>query len=128
MAKTIATLLGVVLLLVGIIGLFTDNFLGTHLTGAHDAVHLLTGAISLFIGLRASLAGARTFCIVFGLVYLLLGVIGFALGDGPDRMFNVGTLLTLGTMDHVIHILLGVVYLIGGFLTKAVIDRNDHHD
>jgi hypothetical protein len=31
-------------------------------------------------------------------------------------MFNVGTLLMLGKMDHIIHILLGIVFLIGGLL------------
>ena len=122
MAKTIATLLGAVLILVGLVGFATDNFLGAHLTKPHNIVHLLTGAISLFIGLRASLSAARTFCIVFGLVYLLLGVCGFLIGTGDDRMWNLDALgLMLGTMDHVIHILLGVIYLIGGFLTRGVV-------
>ena len=48
---------------------------------------------------------------------------GFLLGTGPDRMFEaLASLgLHLGTMDHVVHILLGVVYLIGGLMTKAVV-------
>jgi hypothetical protein len=33
-------------------------------------------------------------------------------------MFDVAGILHLGTMDHLIHIALGAVYLIGGFLTK----------
>jgi hypothetical protein len=120
MAKTIATLLGAVLILVGLIGFASHDLLGAHLSTSHNIVHLLTGAISLFFGLRGSLGGARTFCIVFGLVYALLGICGFLIGDGSDRMWNLDALgLTLGTMDHVIHILLGVIYLIGGFLTRA---------
>ena len=31
--------------------------------------------------------------------------------------------LELGTMDHIVHVLLGVVFLIGGFLTKADVER-----
>jgi hypothetical protein len=31
-------------------------------------------------------------------------------------MFHVGTLLELGKVDHIIHILLGVVFLAGGLL------------
>ena len=56
-----------------------------------------------------------------GEVSALLGVAGFLLGSGPDRMFEaLASLgLHLGTMDHLVHILLGVVFLIGGFLTKA---------
>jgi hypothetical protein len=131
MAKTIATLLGAVLLLVGIVGFvvgkpadpMTANFIGTHLTFSHNIVHILTGALSLYFGLAGSLAAARMFCIVFGVIYALLGVCGFLLGSGSDRMFDaLGSLgLHLGTMDHVVHILLGVLYLIGGLATKAVV-------
>ncbi len=133
MAKTIATILGVVLLLVGIVGFLVGpagpnmpNFLGTHLTTSHNIVHILTGAISLYFGLAASLSAARLFDIVFGVVYALLGVVGFLLGAGPDRMFEAlaGLGLHLGTMDHVVHILLGVVYLIGGLMTKAAVTSN----
>ena len=123
MAKTIATLLGAVLLLVGIIGFVSPGFLGTHLTLSHNIVHILTGAISLYFGLSASLAAARTFCILFGVVYGLLGICGYLLGSGPDRMFEALAALGLhlGTMDHIVHILLGVLYLIGGLMTKAVV-------
>jgi hypothetical protein len=134
MAKTIATLVGAVLLLVGIVGFIvgkpadpmTPNFIGTHLTFSHNIVHILTGAISLYFGLAASLSAARTFDILFGIVYGLLGVVGFLLGGGNDRMFDALSSLGLhlGTMDHVVHILLGVLYLIGGLMTKAVVTNN----
>ncbi len=60
------------------------------------------------------------FCIIFGAVYLLLGVVGFALGTGGDRMFHIiaGT-LEFGTMDHIIHVLLGLTFLVGGLTTKT---------
>ncbi|HZT58482.1 MAG TPA: DUF4383 domain-containing protein [Pyrinomonadaceae bacterium] len=128
MAKTIATILGVVFILVGIVGFFVGpttpmmpNFLGTHLSTTHNLVHIISGAISLYFGLAGTLGAAKTFDIVFGVVYALLGVCGFLLGSGPDRMFDaLGSIgLHLGTMDHVVHILLGVVFLIGGFLTRA---------
>jgi hypothetical protein len=122
MAKTIATLLGAVLLLVGIIGFVDHNFLGTHLNGTHNAVHIISGALSLYFGLAGSLSGARMFCIVFGIVYLLLGVCGFLLGSGAERMLRIDDLLMLGTMDHIVHILLGVLYLIGGLMTKAAVN------
>jgi hypothetical protein len=128
MAKTIATILGVVFILVGIVGFLVGpatpmmpNFLGTHLTTTHNLVHIISGAIALYFGLAGTLAAAKMFDIVFGVVYALLGVCGFLLGTGPDRMFDaLGSIgLHLGTMDHVVHILLGVVFLIGGFLTRA---------
>jgi len=124
MAKTIAKILGVVFILVGLCGFVMPNLLGTHLSTTHNLVHLISGAVSLYFGFAATLSAARLFCIVFGIVYGLLGVAGFALGGGPDRMFEaLASLgLHLGTMDHLVHILLGVVYLIGGFITKPVVD------
>ena len=122
MAKRIATILGIVFLLVGVIGFVAPNFLGAHLNTSHNLVHIISGAVALYFGLAGSLSGARLFCIIFGLVYLLLGIVGFLLGTGPDRLFDVAGILHLGTMDHLIHIALGIIFLIGGFLTKAGYD------
>jgi uncharacterized protein DUF4383 len=120
MAKTVAKLLGIVFILVGICGFFAPTLLGAHLNTSHNLVHIISGAVALYFGTAGTLSAARLFCIVFGVVYLLLGVAGFALA-GPDGMFDaLASLgLHLGTMDHIIHVLLGVVFLAGGFLTKA---------
>ena len=125
MAKTIATILGVVFILVGICGFFAPNLLGTHLSTTHNLVHLISGAVSLYFGLAGTLSAARLFCIIFGIVYALLGVAGLALGTGDGRMLAIDDLLMLGTADHGIHILLGVVFLVGGFLTKPVVTTAD---
>ena len=117
MAKTIATLLGVVFILVGLLGFAMPTLLGAHLSPAHNVIHLVSGAIALYLGLKGTLSAARMFCLVFGAVYLLLGIVGFVAGTGDDRMFNVAGLLHLGTMDHIIHLLLGAIFLIGGLMT-----------
>ena len=121
MAKTIAKILGVVFVLVGLLGFIMPNLLGAHLSTTHNLVHLISGAVALYFGFAGTLSAAKLFCIIFGIVYALLGVCGFLLGVGPDRMFEAlaGLGLHLGTMDHIIHILLGLLFLIGGFLTKA---------
>ncbi len=120
MAKTIATIMGVVFILVGLVGFVSHDFLGTHLSMAHNIIHLVSGAISLYLGLQGTLSAARLFGFVFGAVYLLLGVVGFLLGTGEGRLFTViPNQLMLGTMDHLVHILIGAVYLIGAFLTSA---------
>ena len=121
MAKTIATVLGIGFLLVGVIGFVAPGILGLHLSMLHNVVHLLTGAVSLFLGLKGSLSAARTFCIVFGIVYVLLGLAGFLAGSGEDRMLTIiPDQLMFGQMDHIVHILLGAVFLIGGFMTRPV--------
>jgi Domain of unknown function (DUF4383) len=121
MANRIATILGIAFLLVGILGFVQPHALGAHLSMAHNVIHLVTGAVSLWIGLKGSVSAARSFCLVFGAVYLLLGIVGFAMGEGAERLFRVlPGQLELGTSDHVIHILLGAIYLIGGLATKKV--------
>jgi hypothetical protein len=113
MAKTVAKILGVVFLLVGVLG-FTHVLdpLGAHLNPAHNLVHIVSGAAALYFGFAGSLSAAKTFCIIFGLVYMLLGVLGVAMGQ-----LNLGPLM-LGTVDHGIHLILGVVFLAGGLFTK----------
>lgn len=117
MAKTVCKILGVVFVLVGLIGFVKPDLLGAHLTGAHNVVHIVSGAIALYFGFAGSLSGAKAFCLVFGVVYLALGILGMALGVAPDRTWMVGP-LHLGQADHAIHVLLGVVFLAGGLFTK----------
>lgn len=134
MAKTICTLLGVVFLLVGLLGFVAggsmSNLTYAHLSPAHNIVHILSGAVALYLGLKGSYSAARTFCLVFGAVYLLLGVVGYVAGGagtpsagvpGPasDHMLHVlpGN-LELGSGDHGIHVLLGILFLIGAFVGR----------
>jgi len=137
MAKTICKILGVVFLLVGVVGFVMPSFLGTHLSFVHNLVHILSGIVALYLGFAGTLSAARLFCIVFGIVYLLLAICGFLLGsDQAPTISNMADMgrdaklwrvipgqLELGTMDHIVHVLLGIVFLIGGFLTKADVER-----
>ena len=113
MANKICTILGVVFLLVGILGFVAPALLGAHLSPTHNVIHLVSGAIALWLGLKGTPGAARTFCLVFGAVYLLLGIAGFAMGtiQLPG--------LHLGTVDHAIHVVFGVLFLLGAFATKA---------
>lgn len=117
MAKTVCKVLGVVFLLVGVVGFVSPTLLNAHLTPAHNAVHIVSGVIALYFGFAGTLSAAKIFSLVFGVVYLGLGILGMALGTGDDRMWEVGP-LDLGQADHGIHILLGVVFLAGGLFTK----------
>ena len=119
MAKTVCKILGVVFLLVGVLGFVMPDLLNTHLTPAHNAVHIVSGAIALYFGFAGSLSAAKMFALVFGVVYLGLGILGMAMGTGEDRMWMVGP-LHFGQADHGIHILLGVIFLAGGLFTKRV--------
>jgi len=118
MARTVCKLLGFVLLVVGLLG-FTHvlDSLGAHVGPAHathNLVHLLSGILALYFGFAGSLSSARMFCLVFGVVYLLLGLVGFAKGTLDIPALK----LVLGQVDHVIHVVFGVAFLGGGVLTK----------
>ena len=117
MAKTVCKILGVVFLLVGVIGFAAPNLLGAHLNPAHNVVHIVSGAIALYLGFAGSLSAAKTFALVFGVVYLALGILGLTMGAGAERIWHVGP-LELGQVDHGIHVLLGVIFLAGGLFTK----------
>jgi hypothetical protein len=95
--------------------------MGMHLSLAHNIVHLVSGALTLYFGARGTYDAARAFCIIFGIVYGLLGLIGFVAGAGSDYMLNlVPNQLVLGKMDHIIHVILGVVFILAGFSTHVV--------
>ena len=76
MAKTVCKILGVVFLLVGVAGFAAPNLLGAHLTPPHNVVHIVSGVVALYFGFAGSLSGAKGFCLIFGLVYLALGLVG----------------------------------------------------
>ncbi|HWS53026.1 MAG TPA: DUF4383 domain-containing protein [Pyrinomonadaceae bacterium] len=141
MAKTICKILGVVFILVGILGFLAPGLMGMHLSLAHNLVHIISGALALYFGFAGTLSGARLFCIVFGVVYLLLGVAGFLAGGGTSHSAGLGVpahssdssllavlpgSLELASMDHLVHVLLGIVFLIGGFLTRADLHHDNH--
>ena len=119
MAKTVCKILGVVLLLVGVCGFVAPRLLGAHLFPPHNVVHIVSGIIALYFGFAGSLSSAKIFSLVFGVVYLALGILGMALGAAPERLWHVGP-LEFGQADHGIHILLGVIFLAGGLFTKRV--------
>jgi Domain of unknown function (DUF4383) len=117
MAKTICKILGVVFLLVGVAGFAAPRLLGAHLDPAHNVVHIVSGVVALYFGFAGSLSGAKAFSLVFGVVYLALGILGLVLGEPPERLWMVGP-LHFGTADHAIHLLLGAAFLAGGLFTK----------
>ncbi|MCA1633443.1 MAG: DUF4383 domain-containing protein [Acidobacteria bacterium] len=136
MAKTVATLIGVLFILVGIVGFLAPGVAGFHLSMAHNLIHIVSGAVSLYFGLKGTLAGARLFCIVFGAVYGLLGVAGFLFGGAGNHTMSgiahgadsrllsvIPGALELGTVDHTFHIFLTIVFLAAGFMTRADLGR-----
>ena len=119
MVKTAAVLFGVVFLLVGILGFVPavtkdQMLLGIfHVNAAHNVVHLLSGAIALFAGMTSA-GAARVYFRVFGVVYGLVAVMGFMMGDG----MLLG-LISNNTADTWLHVVIAATSLLLGFMPAS---------
>jgi hypothetical protein len=114
-AQLYATVLGAVLLIVGIAGFFVNASFGTgsnpagddlilfKVNGWHNLVHIASGLLGL--ALARNPAGARAFALGFGLVYGVVTVYGLIAGT------NVLGLLALNGADNVLHLLIAVAGL-----------------
>ena len=112
-----AQALGVVLILVGAAGLVLGDRspLGIlnifYVPKGDDIAHLLTGGLLVYLGFGQTDEGlARTAVVALGVVYLLVGMLGFVLPtllELPSHGYSVG--------DDIIHLLIGILSLAIGF-------------
>ena len=115
MAKTFALVLGVVMLLVGILG-YVLNPTGGLLLGVfavdppHNAIHLVTGIAALA---AAFMGWARVFCQVFGVVYLLVGVLGLVATDSSGMILGM---MHNNMADNILHLFIGGAAAYFGFV------------
>lgn len=109
--KLLAQIVGVVLTLVGVAGFFMgDSLLGFGINTLHNVVHLVTGLLGLWVGFFSSEDDyAVNYNKWLGLVYVLVGVVGF---------FGVLSFLNVNAADNYLHLVLGVVLAGVGFFVK----------
>jgi hypothetical protein len=95
-AQTFALVFGAVYVLVGILGFFMDPILGIfEVNTLHNVAHLAVGGLFL-MGSRTH-PMAKQVCLIIGVVYGLLAILGF-LG------VLVGDLLDANTADDFLHL------------------------
>jgi uncharacterized protein DUF4383 len=124
-AQVYALLFGVILVAAGILGFFYeasfstgdsakyDEVLGVlGVNGWHNLVHIATGVIGLAVA--GSYAGARTYALGFGAVYVALGLIGLFFVDDPGLLLDS---VPLNAEDNVLHLLIGISGLGAGLAT-----------
>lgn len=114
--KTFALILGIVLLLVGIIGIYPTNklvgnegYFGTNIY--QDILHLIAGAFGIYVGTKGQ---GRGYNMILGWIGIVLGVLGFIPGVSEMLM----KLLNINKEITVLHLVLGVLFLIVAYGVK----------
>ena len=122
-AKTLSILFGTAFLAVGLLGFIDNPIVGDspdaifHADTLHNGVHIGSGVLFLLIGITAS-RGASMFMVLFGTVYLLLGILGL-MDMGSGGTGKVLGILHVNSADNFLHIGLGILIIIGGVATRA---------
>ena len=120
-AKSLATIIGVIFIIVGILGFIDNPIVGKSENAIfrtdmlHNIVHIVSGVLFVCFAMFAA-ASVRSFMILFGLIYLALGVIGaMQIGHAEMKLFGF---LHVNKMDNYLHIVLGVVIMLAGFVSR----------
>ena len=109
--KRFAQILGVVLILVGLVGLVLGDkvWLGIlNVDIVEDIVHLVTGGLLAYVGFSGmDLSTARSIVLALGVVYLVVGILGFVVPTMFGLIPNGYTIF-----DDLLHLALGVLSLV----------------
>lgn len=114
MAKVYAQVVGVVLLLLGVIGFFVSSLLGAPTTAFHNLIHFVSGAWGAYAGFRGGLGGPKTFAQIFGVIYTIVGLVGFILPG-----FLGGISIPVNFVYNLVHLVIGLLGLYAGFSKQA---------
>jgi len=128
MTKRMSNMLGWILIIVGLIGFVANSFLWMHLNAAHSLVLIVTGILSLCFGSGEG-KYAKAWCIIAGLVYGVISLIGLFCPPGMIEVARAGETshllrlvpgaLEFGTPDNLWQLLVGVLYLVAGFGSRS---------
>jgi hypothetical membrane protein len=117
--KTACLLFGAAFLAVGILGYFPNPIISEtgdavfHTDSLHNIIHIVSGILFFLVALALP-AYAKTFLIIFGIVYLLLGIYGAATIGDEEHVRLLGFLL-VNEADNYLHIGLGLAILLSAF-------------
>jgi hypothetical protein len=120
--QKVAMVFGVVFLLVAIVGFIAPNGMAMSPSGMalgmfpvnllHNVVHLLFGIWGIMAA--RSWSGAKSYCQIGGVIYLLLAVCGYFVPEGFG-------LVPLGGNDIALHAVLGIILAGVGFTAKEAV-------
>ena len=110
-----AQVTGVALLILGILGLVLGGGrpFGLNIELAEDLFHIVAAAVALYAGFgaRVSIMPARAYARIFGMIYLVLGILGFV----SSELFGILGDPGYNALDNIVHLALGAIGLFVGF-------------
>lgn len=125
LAQVYAMALGGVLVLVGLAGFLVEPSFGIgdsaergtlilfDINGWHNVVHLLSGIVGL--AMAATAAKARLFSIGYGVVYVLVTILGFIVGDGGLLL----SIIPINTADNLLHLVIAATGIAVGLASPV---------
>ena len=116
-ARMYAKVVGVVLLLIAVVGLIVgdpeDGLLGLfNVDIVEDFIHLGTGGLLAYVGFSAANSAVKSVVTGLGVVYLLVGIIGFFIPE------------LFGLIPHEYSVADNILHLVLGGLALAVASGN----
>lgn len=105
MAQKFVKVLGIIFLILGVVGFILPMPDIFHLTPVHNIVHLVSGVVALVMARTVS--GAILFAKIFGVVYLLVGILGLFV----DTFIGIHFL----PADNILHFVIAFASLYVGF-------------
>jgi hypothetical protein len=113
LAKIYVVLSGAILVVVGFVGFFRHEMFNLTFPPAHNVFHLVSGVIALGAGLGKNANGPERFGLIFGAIYTLVAIAGFA------GMRDLGSIqLDLNTDFNFVHLGVGLLSLAAGLASR----------
>ena len=87
--------------------------IGPRAATSYNVVHLLSGVVGL--AMAGTAAKARLFAIGYGIVYVLVTILGFIVGDGGSLL----SLIPINTADNLLHLAIALTGIGVGLSSPA---------
>ena len=118
-ARMYAKVVGVVVLVVGVVGLIAgdpeDGLLGLfNIDIVEDIIHLGTGGLLAYVGFKGTNSAVKSVVTALGVIYLIVGVVGFVL---PKLLGLIPNGYNLA--DNILHLTLGALALFAALGNSA---------
>ena len=113
--KTFAWVLGIVLLIIGVWGLFTKDIIGFGVNPAQSVLHIIAGIFGIYVGLKGQGPGYNK---TIGWIGVVLGILGFIPSVGHDAKGLLMQYLNINMQTSVLHLVIGVIALIVAYSIK----------